>query len=118
MCADGNPFPYAEIITSTPRLALQLQSMCLGMAIGTKGNQVFFRVVSRMASKPNVVNLQMLHAAAELAAPAVALQHGTVQLAVTLRLEFQSPGLGRWGSHESTRSSPETSLVVVLGRNW
>ncbi len=73
MCADGNPFPYAEIITSTPRLALQLQSMCLGMAIGTKGNQVFFRVVSRMASKLNVVNLQMLHAAAELAAPTVPL---------------------------------------------
>ena len=102
MCADGNPFPYAEIITSTPRLALQLQSMCLGMAIGTKGHQVLFRVVSRMASKLNVVNLQMLHAAAELAAPAVPLQHGSVQLAVTLRLKFHSRILGRWGSHEST----------------
>ncbi|MGB9258346.1 MAG: hypothetical protein WCC25_26165 [Candidatus Korobacteraceae bacterium] len=54
-----------------------------------------------MASKPNVVNLQMLHAAAELAAPAVALQHGSVQLAVTLRPEFHSPVLGRWGSHGS-----------------
>ena len=68
------PFAYAEIITSTPRLALQLQSMYQGVAVRTQGNQIVFGVASRMASQLNVVNLQMPHAAAELAAPAVAVQ--------------------------------------------
>ncbi|MGA8874551.1 MAG: hypothetical protein WCC25_17660 [Candidatus Korobacteraceae bacterium] len=95
------PVAYTEIITGTPRLTLPLQSMCQGMAIDTKSHQILFRVASRMASKLNVVNLQMLHATAHLAAPSVALQHGSVQLAVTLRLELHSWVLGRWDSHEA-----------------
>ena len=117
--ADGAPVAYAEIITGTPRLALQLPSMCQGMAVGTKGYQVFFRVASRMASELNVVNLQMLHAATKLAAPAIALQHTAMQLAVTLPVESHSRVLGRWDSHEAGYVMADKNVSCCdLGRNW
>lgn len=65
-----------------------------------------------MTSKLNVVNLQMLHAAAELAAPAVALQHGSVQLAVTLRLEVWSANMrgGKTSLINSTTTGDDCAL--------
>jgi len=52
-----------------------------------------------MASKLNMVDLQSLHVATELTAPAIALQHGSMQLAVALRLKLHSRVLDGWGSH-------------------
>ncbi len=53
-----------------------------------------------MASKPNMVVLQTLHATAELTAPAVALQHGSMQLTVALRIELHSRILRPGCCHE------------------
>ena len=44
------------------------------MAAGTERNQVLFGIAAGAASKLNVVYLQVLHSAADLAAPAIALQ--------------------------------------------
>jgi len=45
------------------------------VAIRAQGDQILFHIATRMASEFEVVYLQALHATANLASPAVALQH-------------------------------------------
>jgi len=45
---------------------------------------------TRMAPELEVVHLQLVHPAANLASPAIALQHPSMQLAVACRVESQS----------------------------
>jgi hypothetical protein len=52
------------------------------MAFYTQCDQIFFKVTARVASEFDVVYLETLHAAATLAAPAVALEHSLMQLVV------------------------------------
>jgi hypothetical protein len=54
--------------------------MCPFVAFGAQRDQVRFLVATRLAAEFEVVHLQVLHAAAELASPAVAFQHQAVQL--------------------------------------
>jgi hypothetical protein len=49
--------------------------MHLFVAVGAQCDQVLFFVAARAAAELEVVYLKVLHAPAELAAPAVALQH-------------------------------------------
>jgi hypothetical protein len=49
--------------------------MRIGMAFQTQGDQVIFTVAAQLAAELDVVDLQVLHAAAHLTPPAVALQH-------------------------------------------
>lgn len=56
------------------------------VAISTQGDQVLFQVVTRMAAEFQLMD-QPLHGAADLAAPAVALQHLPMQFAVAGRVE-------------------------------
>ena len=60
------------------------------VAFGAQRDQVLFLVATRMASELEVVHLQVLHAAAHLASPAVALQHLAMQFAVARRIKSQS----------------------------
>jgi hypothetical protein len=46
----------------------------------TDGDQIVFAIKSSMASERLMMNLQILHAAAHLAAPAVAIQNAIAQL--------------------------------------
>jgi hypothetical protein len=46
-----------------------------------------------MAAEFEVMHLQILHAAANLASPAVALQHLAMQLAIAVRIESESRAL-------------------------
>jgi hypothetical protein len=48
-----------------------------------------------------MVHLQMLHAAAQLAAPAVALQHLPMQLVVAVRIKSKSRGFAPNLLHEA-----------------
>jgi hypothetical protein len=45
------------------------------VAFGAHRDQVLFLVATRVAAELEVVDLKVLHAPAELAAPAVTLQH-------------------------------------------
>jgi hypothetical protein len=56
-------------------IALAALSMYEGVAPSTQCNEIFFGVASTMASQFNMVNLQMLHAAAPLASPSVSPQN-------------------------------------------
>jgi len=64
--------------------------MNLFMALSTKCNQILFMIVARAAAEFEVVDLQVLHAPADLAAPAVALQYLPVKCAVAVWVESQS----------------------------
>ena len=74
--------------TAAPRL-----SMYLFVALSTECNHVLFLVATRLAAEFQVVYLQVLHAPADLASPAVAFQHLPAQLAITHRIEPQSRAL-------------------------
>ena len=49
--------------------------MDLRVAVGAQCDQILFHVATRLASEFKVMHLQVLHATADLASPAVALQH-------------------------------------------
>jgi len=58
------------------------------VAVSAERDQVLFDIASRLAPEFEVVHPQVLHATADLASPAVALQH--------LPMQFAVPALGRW----------------------
>ena len=47
-------------------------SMHLFVAFGAQGNQILFHIATGLAAELEVMHLQVLHAAADLASPAVA----------------------------------------------
>lgn len=61
--------------------------MHLCVAFGAERDQVRFLVPARVATELKVVYLQVFHAPAELAAPAIALQHLAVKYAIAARVE-------------------------------
>jgi hypothetical protein len=64
--------------------------MHLFVTFGAQRDQVRFHVATRMTAELEVVHLQMLHASASLASPAVAIQHLVVQFAVVVRIKSDS----------------------------
>lgn len=73
------------------------------VAFSAHRDQVLFLVGTRLASQFEVMHLQVLHPAAGLAAPAVALQHPPMQFAVVLRIEPKWGPFGKEGLHEAFR---------------
>ena len=93
-------------------------SMHLCVALSAQRYQILFLVATRLAAELEVVHLQVLHASADLAAPAVALQHLPMQLAVALRIEPKSGAFGADGLHEAFRlTSDRKASCCGLGRN-
>jgi hypothetical protein len=70
-------------------------SMHLFVALSAQGDQILFLITTRVAAKFEVVYLQILHAAADLATPAVAFQHLPMQFAITVGIESRSPVMQR-----------------------
>jgi hypothetical protein len=52
-----------------------LTTMAFSVATGAERNQVSPYIPAELASRPNVVNLQVLHGAAVLAAPTISFQN-------------------------------------------
>ena len=70
---------------------LLVMPMCLGVALRTQGDEILFRVVTAMAAKPQVVDLEVLHAATDLTAPSVPPQDLLMQFAI-VHLAQLDPG--------------------------
>jgi hypothetical protein len=88
------------------------------VASGAQRDQILFLVPAGLAAELEVMHLQLFHAAAELAAPAVALQHPTVKFAVAVRVEPQSRILGWDLLHEACpASSDRKASCWGAGRN-
>ena len=75
-------------------LGKPLPCMRARMAFSAQRDQILFLVVARVAAELEVVYLQVLHATAILAAPAVALQHLAMQFAIAGGVESKSRVLG------------------------
>ena len=93
--------------------------MNLFVALSTKGNQILFRVATGPATQFEVMHLQILHATAELAPPAVALQHLSLQFGIARRIESESRALGWNLLHEAFRlTSDRKTSRCGPGRKW
>jgi len=91
--------------------------MYLCMAFSAQGHQVPFGVIPPKTTKLDVVNLQIPHAAANLASPAVPLQHLPTQFAVALGIEPEARAF-----RTDRQARPLTSDRKISrcggGRNW
>ena len=93
-------------------------SMYLCMAFRAQRDQVLLLVATCLAAEFEMVYLQVLHATAELASPAVALQHLALQFAIARRIESQSRVLGRDFVHEACpATSDRKTSCCSPGRN-
>ena len=88
------------------------------VAFGAQRDQVLFLVSTRLASEFEMVHLQVLHATANLASPAVALQHLPMQFAVAVRIQSESRAFAADPLHEAFRLTSERNASCCgLGRN-
>ncbi len=71
------------------------------VAFSAHCDQVLLLVAARLAPELEVVYLKVLHAPAQLAAPAVALQHLPMQFVVAVRIESKSRGFAADLLHEA-----------------
>jgi hypothetical protein len=60
------------------------------MAFDAKRSEILRRIIAQTAPGLDVMDVKALDAPARLAAPAVPLQNFTTELAISLRLEFQT----------------------------
>src|ERR1019366_1088466 len=101
-----------------PGLAVAGFAMHLFVAFGTQRDQVLVLVVARLAAKFKVMHLQVLHATASLAAPAVALQHLAMQFPIARRIESQSRAFAADLLHEVCPATSERKACCCgPGRN-
>jgi hypothetical protein len=75
--------------------------MHLLVAIGTERDKVLFLIATRVAAEFEMMYLQILHATADLASPAVALENLPMQFVVAVRVESEPRGLGADCAHEA-----------------
>jgi hypothetical protein len=88
------------------------------VAFSAQGDQVLFLVATGLAAEFEVVYLQVLHASANLAAPAVPLQHLPMQFAIAGRIESESRALAAERLHEAFRlTSDRKASCCGLGKN-
>ena len=91
----------APTSTSFESLLQLLASMRSRMAFSAERDQVLFLVATRLAPQFEVMHLQALHATADLATPAVALENLPMQFVVAVRVESEPRGLGADCAHEA-----------------
>jgi hypothetical protein len=84
--------------------------MCLFVASSAQCDQVLFLVATGPATQFEVMHLQVLEAPADLAAPAVALQHLAMQFAVSVRIESESRGFDADLLHEAFRLTSDKKV--------
>jgi len=91
--------------------------MAPSMTFGAQRDKVLFHIATRVAAEFEVVYLQVPDATANLASPAVALQHLSLQFAVAVRIESES-GAFAADLHEAFRLTSERKASCCgLGRN-
>jgi hypothetical protein len=64
-----------------------LSSLSVLVALDTKSYEILSRIIAQAAPRPNVVDLEIHHAPARLATPAISLQNFTAELAISFRMK-------------------------------
>jgi len=81
--------------------------MNLFVTLSTQCNQILFLIAARVTTEFEVVYLEVLHTAAELASPAVTLQHLPMQFAIGPRIKPEAWALEADGIHEAFWLTPD-----------
>jgi hypothetical protein len=71
------------------------------VAFRAQCDQILFLVAARLAPQFQMLDLQVLHAPADLASPTVAFQYLPMQISIARRIESQSRVLGWAFLHEA-----------------
>ena len=89
------------------------------VACMTQRDQIFFRIVARVAPEFFVVDFKIGSSAARLTSPAIATQHLVAQLFVTLGIELQTRLLRPHAGHAACSvTESKNTFRSSLGRNW
>jgi hypothetical protein len=72
----------------SPRLGIV--SVDVAMAIGTERDQIFVFIVTELASRANVVDLETIRTATVLASPSITLQHFDTEFAIRIWVQPKS----------------------------
>jgi hypothetical protein len=76
------------------------------VAVRTESDEVFFRIISRLAPQLDVVHLQVGPASALLAAPAIPAQHLPTQFLVSFLIELDARPLAVRNGHAISARRP------------
>jgi len=90
--------------------------MACAVAIGTKGDQVSFSIVTQSAPPLNVMDLETFHAPTRLAPPPVSLQDFTAESPIRLRIKSQAGPLGAHPRQSVTCTSSRSCFFSAFGR--
>ena len=92
--------------------------MHASVAFSTQADQVLFLIATGSASELEMMYLQMQHATANLASPAVAIQHLPMQFPVAVRVQSEARAFAVDLFHEAFRLTSERKASCCgLGRN-
>ena len=97
--SDQHPSPgrfFDWSYSSTIRLFLQMN---FPVASAAESNQILFLVISLSTAELNMVHLQILFGAAELACPTIPLKHTVMELGVLFRIHSYSEWFCIWLAH-------------------
>ena len=93
--------------------------MALAVTRDAQSDQILFRVGSTAAAKPNMMNLEILHASACLASPIVSLEHLPVQSRVALGVQLQTRTLRQNLLHAALPfMADRKASFCASGRKW
>ena len=87
------------------------------MAGGAESYQILRFVIAQLASRDDVVNLELLELPTKLAPPAVAFKHLSMQLAIGLRVKPKARFLGEEWCHAVVLIWSKNSPLYSAGRN-
>ena len=92
--------------------------MKLFVTVCAKGDQVFFSVVSQLASEPDVVNLEIRGATASLAAPPVSSQDLVAKPLIGLKVQPETGLFRPELPHEGASICSTNFCLSAVGKRW
>jgi hypothetical protein len=88
--------------------------ICSRTAWNFKGNEIFFHIPSKTATRPLMMGLQILGAPALLASPAIALEYLLAKLAIRIPLQAKARMFwDRWFRHASWRWAKSPAMRIT-----
>jgi hypothetical protein len=91
-------------------------SVSVMMTLGAKSYEILSRIIAQAASRPNVMDLKLLHAPARLAAPAVSFQNFPAELAVSFWIKPQAGSLCTDSSQSVACTSSRSRFLSGFAR--
>ena len=101
----GSEAGSGSMESAAPKLPMRLS-----VAFGAQSDQVLLHITARMTTQFEVMDLQLLHTSARLAAPPVARHHLPMQLAIARRIKSEARALGTSRLHDALRATSDRKV--------